>query len=96
MPADDLVHLVIESAESMNLTTLKFNRRGAGSEQYPPKMMLALRRQSVEPVFGIIKNVMGFRRFLLRGLATVFGEWSLVALAYNLKRLWRLRPIIAN
>jgi transposase/uncharacterized protein (DUF4415 family) len=53
------------------------------------------RRQSVEPVFGIIKNVMGFRQFLLRGLAKVSGEWSLVGLAYNFKRLWRLRQALA-
>ena len=37
--------------------------------------------------FGIIKEVMGFRRFLLRGLAAVKGEWRLVCLAFNLKRL---------
>jgi hypothetical protein len=40
-----------------------------------------------EPVFGIIKEVMGFRRFLLRGLEKVKGEWRWVCLAYNLKRL---------
>lgn len=45
---------------------------------------------SVEPVFGIIKQVLGFRQFLLRGLAKVGGEWSLVCLAYNLKRLHRI------
>lgn len=43
-------------------------------------------------MFGIIKSVMGFTRFLLRGLANVNGEWSLGMLAYNLKRLWKLRP----
>lgn len=45
---------------------------------------------SVEPVFGIIKQAMGFRQFLLRGLPKVAGEWSLVCLAYNLKRLHQL------
>lgn len=50
------------------------------------------RRQcSVEPTFGIIKHVLGFRQFLLRGHAKVSGEWQLVALAYNCKRLCRLR-----
>jgi transposase len=46
-----------------------------------------LRQQMVEPVFGIIKSVMGFRQFLLRGLEKVRLEWQLVCLAYNLKRL---------
>ena len=45
----------------------------------------------LEPVFGIIKQAMGFRQFLLRGLPKVTGEGQLVALAYNLKRLWNLK-----
>lgn len=49
-----------------------------------------LRQQTVEPVFGIIKEVLGFRRFLLRGLEKVEGEWELVCLAYNFKRLHRM------
>ena len=49
-----------------------------------------LRQQTVEPVFGIIKSVLGFRQFLLRGLAKVGLEWQLVCLAYNLKRLHML------
>ena len=48
------------------------------------------RQQTVEPVFGIIKQAMGFRRFSLRGLAKVRLEWTLVTLAYNLKRLFTL------
>ena len=51
----------------------------------------ALRKQTVEPVFGIIKSVMGFRQFLLRGLANVTNEWTLVCLAWNLKRMAALR-----
>jgi transposase len=47
----------------------------------------SLRKQVVEPVFGIIKSVMGFRHFMLRGFEKVSGEWSLVCLAYNLKRM---------
>lgn len=50
-----------------------------------------LRKQSVEPVFGIIKQALGFRQFLLRGLDKVNLEWQLVACAYNLKRLAALR-----
>jgi transposase len=45
---------------------------------------------TVEPVFGVIKAVLGFRQFLLRGLKKVSGEWALVCLAYNVKRLHRL------
>jgi transposase/IS5 family transposase len=52
----------------------------------------ALRKQTVEPVFGIIKSVMGFRQFLLRGLENVQNEWTLVCLAWNLKRMAALRP----
>ncbi|WP_143217833.1 transposase, partial [Acidithiobacillus ferrivorans] len=50
-----------------------------------------LRKQTVEPVFGIIKSVMGFRQFSLRGLRQVQGEWSLVCLAWNIKRMAVLR-----
>lgn len=52
----------------------------------------ALRKQTVEPVFGIIKSVLGFRQFSLRGLNKVSGEWALVCLAWNLKRMAVLRP----
>lgn len=52
----------------------------------------ALRKQTVEPVFGIIKSVMGFRQFLLRGLDNVRNEWTLVCLAWNFKRMAVLRP----
>lgn len=52
----------------------------------------ALRKQTVEPVFGIIKSVLGFRQFLLRGLAKVRNEWTLVCLAWNFKRMAALRP----
>ena len=50
-----------------------------------------LRKQTVEPVFGIIKSVMGFRQFSLRGLTRVQGEWSLVCLAWNVRRMAVLR-----
>ena len=56
------------------------------------RAMYALRKQTVEPVFGIIKSVLGFRQFSLRGLDKVRGEWSLVCLAWNLKRMAVLRP----
>jgi transposase len=55
------------------------------------RALYALRKQTVEPVFGIIKSVMGFRQFSLRGLKKVTGEWTLVCLAWNLKRMAVLR-----
>lgn len=58
----------------------------------PGRATYALRKQTVEPVFGIIKSVMGFRQFLLRGLENVQHEWTLVCLAWNLKRMAVLRP----
>jgi IS5 family transposase len=51
----------------------------------------ALRKRTVEPVFGIIKSVLGFRQFLLRGLDKAECEWRLVCLAWNLKRMAILR-----
>ena len=54
-----------------------------------------LRKQTVEPVFGIIKEVMGFRRFRLRGRAKVALEWTLVCVSYNLKRLFVLKNMAA-
>ena len=59
-------------------------RSAAGRAKYK------LRQQTVEPVFGIIKSVLGFRQFRLRGLVKVALEWQLVCLAYNLKRLHRM------
>jgi len=54
------------------------------------KAIYGLRKSTVEPVIGIIKEVLGFRQFSLRGLGAAAGEWCLVCLAWNLKRLHRL------
>lgn len=54
------------------------------------RKLYSKRKQTVEPVFGIIKSVLGFRQFLLRGLEKVKLEWNLVTLAYNVKRLHAL------
>ena len=51
------------------------------------KQIYGLRKSTVEPVIGIIKETLGFRQFSLRGLLAAAGEWCLVCLAYNLKRL---------
>ena len=54
------------------------------------KAIYAARKSTVEPVIGIIKEVLGFRQFSLRGLPGAAGEWCLVCLAFNLKRLHHL------
>lgn len=53
------------------------------------------RKCTVEPVFGIIKHVMGFRQFNLRGLEGVQGEWTLVSIAWNMKRMAKLYAVAA-
>ena len=53
------------------------------------KALYARRKVIVEPVFGQIKEARGFRRFLLRGLVKLRGEWRLVCLTHNLLKLWR-------
>jgi len=47
-----------------------------------------LRKQTPEPVFGIIKSALGFRQFLLRAVENVRGEWSLVTMTWNIKRMF--------
>jgi transposase len=54
------------------------------------RKLYAQRKHTPEPVFGIIKSVLGFRQFLLRGLNKVRGEWSLVTMAWNMKRMFAL------
>jgi len=78
-----LVHFVVEAVDGLPLTGFKINHRGTGDAQYPPRMatlagkaIYKLRKQTVEPVFGIIKDAMGFRRFLLRGIGNVSLEWT--------------------
>jgi len=54
------------------------------------KKLYGLRKHTPEPVFGIIKSALGFRQFLLRGLDRVRGEWTLVTMAWNVKRMFVL------
>jgi hypothetical protein len=54
--------------------------------------LYALRKQTPEPVFGVIKSVLGFRQFSVRGLEKARGEWSLVTMAWNIKRMFALNP----
>ena len=57
------------------------------------RTLYKLRKQTVEPVFGIIKSVLGFRQFLLRGREKVSLEWLLVCVSYNFKRLFTLKNL---
>ncbi len=72
--------------EGASLSEVMRHRLKTGSG----KALYKLRQQTVEPVFGIIKSVLRFRQFLLRGVQKVSLEWTLVCLAYNLRRLHRL------
>jgi transposase len=55
------------------------------------RKLYALRKQTPEPVFGIIKSVMGYRQSLLRGLANVKGEWNLVTMSWNIKQMFAMQ-----
>ncbi len=70
-----------------NERALREHRRWMGTLE----AQVAFRRRKglVEPVFGILKEQMGARRFLLRGLEAVQGEWALLAAAFNLRFLWK-------
>jgi hypothetical protein len=56
------------------------------------RKLYCLRKQTPEPVSGIIKSVLGFRQFSMRGLEKARGEWSLVTTAWNIKRMFALTP----
>jgi hypothetical protein len=55
------------------------------------RKLYASRKQTPEPVFGIIKSVMGYRQSLLRGLENVRGEWNLVTTSWNIKRMFAMQ-----
>jgi hypothetical protein len=55
-----------------------------------------MRKAIVEPVFGQIKEVPGFRRFSLRGLVKVAAEWDFVCLTHNLLKLFRCKPQLVS
>jgi len=74
-----------DSASPMRKMAHRLNTR-AGKKLY------ALRKQTPEPVFGIIKSVMGFRQFLLRGFEHAKGEWNLVTMSWNIRRMFALSP----
>src|SRR4029434_6872398 len=81
-------HHVLETEAAEAPTTAK--ARMAAKLRLPEGLALYARRKViVEPVFGQIKEARGFRRFLLRGLAKIRGEWCLVCVTHNLLKGWR-------
>lgn len=60
-------------------------------EKVESKQVYNLRKITVEPVYGNIKENLGFRGFLLRGLEKVRTEFNLVCIAHNLQKIWRLK-----
>lgn len=81
-------------APAPTATTAEKMRHKLRSEK--GKATYRLRKMTVEPVFGIIKQALGFRQFLLRGLEKTQGEWGLVCLGYNLKRIYNLKRASAG
>jgi hypothetical protein len=71
-------------------------RMAHGLKTAAGRALYGLRKQTVEPVFGIIQEVMGFRRFRLRGRGKVSLEWLLVCLSYNVRRLFGLQSHAAT
>ena len=76
-----------EPADPTPLGSMAHRRKTPGG-----KALCALRKHRPEPVFGILKSVLGFRQFPLRGQARVRSEWSPVTMAWNIKRLFALKP----
>jgi len=77
-------------------TPATVQERMAAKVQTPAgKALYARRKVIVEPVFGQSKEARGFRRFLLRGLATIRGEWRLVCLTHNLLKIWRYGRVLS-
>ena len=85
---DKLNGAKVEIEGSKALSKIEKMKRKLRSEE--GKEIYRYRKMTVEPVFGIIKQAMGFRRFSFRGQEKVSKEWGLVCLAYNLRRLFTL------
>jgi transposase len=76
-------------AERPDLLVTAQERMGAKVRTPAGRALYARRKVIVEPVFGQIKAGRGFRRFLLRGLDNIRGEWCLVCVTHNLLKIWR-------
>ena len=72
---------------SINETASPVDRMAHRLRTQEGRALYGLRKQTVEPVFGIIKSAMRFRQFMLRGLAKAKSEWNLIAMAWNVRRM---------
>ena len=82
-------------AEAPEMPSTVQERMAAKVRTPAGKALYAKRKVIEEPVFGHIKEARGFRRFLLRGLAAIRGEWRLVCLTHNLLKLWRYGRVLS-
>ena len=82
-----------EKKQNNKATEAASERMAKRLEQQRGKQQYARRKGMVEPAFGWVKEVLGFRRFSLRGLKKVQGEWSLVTMALNLRRMARMEAL---
>ena len=85
----------VPEAEAPETAATAKERMAAKVRTPEGKALYARRKVIVEPVFGQIKEARGFRRFLLRGLAHIRGEWRLVCLTHNLRKIWRYGGVLS-
>ncbi len=89
---DKLNATAVNTEDDQTLSKIEKMKRKLRSEK--GKEIYRFRKMTVEPVFGIIKQAMGFRRFSFKGQEKVSKEWGLVCLAYNLRRLFTLNMVV--
>ena len=77
--------------DSAPISAAIFQRIYTAGNTQAGRTLYGRRKQTVEPLFGIIKRVMGWRQMSMRGLTKARGEWSLVTMAWNIKRMHVLR-----
>jgi transposase len=85
----------VPQAEAPEMPSTVQERMAAKVRTPEGKALYARRKVIVEPVFGQIKEARGFRRFLLRGLENIRGEWCLVCLTHNLLKIWRYGCVLS-
>jgi transposase len=84
-------HAPVPAGEPLPATATAKEQMTAKLRTAEGRALYARRKVIVEPVFGQIKGARGFRRFLLRGLEKITGEWNLLCLTHNLLKIWRYR-----
>jgi transposase len=82
---EELMRLAEQSDNSDPVESMKYRLRTPEG-----RALYGKRKSTIEPTFGIVKHVLGFRQFLLRGLDVVNGKWDLVCIGYNMKRMFEL------